>query len=119
MSKDPLGDQPIEDRFLKQMNAVAVALDDIFNPERAKKGRGVGFVLLVYLYGDQEGRCNYISNGAGRDEIVKMMHEQIARFVKDGTPDPGPAAVCVSCNGPTYNPRCEGCHEKELAEVKP
>lgn len=88
MSEHRLGDQPIEPAYRDRMNAVAHSLDEIFNPETFaphKRGidpskRKVGFVLLVFEFGEQEGRCNYISNGAQRDDIVKLMKEQIARF---------------------------------------
>jgi hypothetical protein len=49
------------------------------------KDRKTGFVLLVFPFGAQEGRCNYISNGADRRDIVTMMEEQIARF--EGQPE--------------------------------
>jgi hypothetical protein len=34
----------------------------------------------VFPFGDRSGRCNYISNGAERDDIVRMFKEQIKRF---------------------------------------
>ena len=43
------------------------------------EGRETGFVLMVFKFGD-EGRCNYISNGADRDDVVALMKEMIARF---------------------------------------
>jgi len=75
-----LGDGPIEDAYLDKMNAVARALDDVFNGEDRGQARNVGFVLLVFPYGSNEGRANYISNGADRDDIVRLFREQIARF---------------------------------------
>jgi len=83
--KYELGDAPIEEQFREQMRAVAGALDSIFNDEAKGPDRKVGFVLLVFEYGDKEGRCNYISNGADRDDIVTMMKEQIKRF--EGQPE--------------------------------
>ena len=47
--------------------------------------RKVGFVLMVYNFGDQPGRCNYISNGADRKDVVVLMREMIARF--EGQPE--------------------------------
>jgi hypothetical protein len=43
-----------------------------------------GFVLLVFPF-QGEGRCNYISNGADRRDIVVLMKEQIRRF--EGQPE--------------------------------
>jgi hypothetical protein len=95
MSKKPerLGDAPIEQEYRDQMNAIATALDQTFNPETFaphKRGidpakRKVGFVLLVFEYGEKEGRANFISNGADRKDIVTLFKEMIARF--EGQPD--------------------------------
>ena len=80
MTDHPLGDAAIEARFFKQMNDVAAGLDAVFNGSLRGKDRKIGFVLLVFPFGDDTGRCNYISNGADRRDIVKMFKEQIARF---------------------------------------
>ena len=75
-----LGDAPIEDRYHTDMEAVARALDTVFNGEAKGGDRDTGFVLLVFPYGDTEGRCNFISNGAAREDIVVMFKEMIRRF---------------------------------------
>jgi len=62
------------------MNDVARALDIAFNGDDHGAARKTGFVLLVFPFGSEDGRCNYISNGADRDDIVKLFREQIARF---------------------------------------
>jgi hypothetical protein len=87
-----IGDAPIEEKYRQKMEALAEALDKIFNGDDAmpmargvKSKRKTGFVLLVFPFGDTEGRCNYISNGADRGDIVTMMKEQIKRF--EGSPD--------------------------------
>jgi hypothetical protein len=80
-----LGDAPIEDRFRQQMNAIASVLDETLNGADRGKDRKVGFVLLVFPFGSTDGRCNYISNGADRKDIVVMMKEQIKRF--EGQPE--------------------------------
>lgn len=80
-----LGDGPIEGRFRETMEATAKGLDKIFNGDTRGTDRKVGFVLLVFPFGEREGRCNYISNGANRRDIVVMMKEQIARF--EGQPE--------------------------------
>lgn len=74
-----LGDAPIQPDLIETMNAVAAGLDKIFNGDSKGSARKNGFVLLVFPFGS-EGRCNYISNGADRRDIVVMMKEQIARF---------------------------------------
>lgn len=80
-----LGDAPIQTDYREKMNAVAAALDQLFNGETRGKDRATGFVLLVFPFGEQEGRCNYVSNGADRRDIITLMKEQIKRF--EGQPD--------------------------------
>jgi hypothetical protein len=80
-----LGDAPIEAKHHEQMNAVAGGLDKIFNGDAKGDDRAVGFVLMVFPFGSHEGRCNYISNGADRQDVVTLMKEMIARF--EGQPE--------------------------------
>lgn len=81
----PLGDAPIDPQYRIQMNAIAEGLDKIFNGEAKRGERKTGFVLLVFPFHSHEGRCNYISNGADRNDIVTLFKEQIKRF--EGQPD--------------------------------
>lgn len=75
-----LGDAPIEEKHRERMQHLAAALDEYFNGDAKGQDRKVGFVLMVFPFGAEDGRCNYISNGADRKEIVVLMKEQIARF---------------------------------------
>lgn len=79
-----LGDAPIQPEYYAQMNALASGLDEIFNGELKGADRSTGFVLLVFPFGDN-GRCNFISNGANRQDIVALFKEMIARF--EGQPE--------------------------------
>lgn len=85
MTKERLGDAPIEQAYREQMNAVAAALDKTFNDDAKGDDRKVGFVLLLFEYGEKEGRCNFISNGADRKDIVTLFKEMIKRF--EGQPE--------------------------------
>ena len=85
MTEHTLGDAPIEPAYRDTMNRVAGALDEAFNGVAKGQDRKVGFVLLVFPFGADDGRCNYISNGASREDIIIMMREQIARF--EGQPE--------------------------------
>ena len=85
MTDHTLGDAPIEAEHIAQMNYLARMLDKFFNGSNEGADREVGFVLLVFPYGDKEGRANYISNGADRRDIVTLFREQIARF--EGQPE--------------------------------
>lgn len=80
-----LGDAPIEESYRAQMNAVAAGLDDVFNGQARGADKKVGFVLMLFEYGSHDGRCNYISNGADRKDVVTLMKEMIARF--EGQPE--------------------------------
>lgn len=86
MSKHHLGDGPISPEYHAIMNKLAGELDDLFNPMRHMTGkRKTGFVLLTFEYGSTDGRCNFISNGADRKDIVVLFKEMIARF--EGQPE--------------------------------
>lgn len=77
---EKLGTGPIQSQYLEQMNAVARTLDEVFNGDAKGSAREIGFVLLVFPFGESKGRCNYISNGADRREIIKLLREQANRF---------------------------------------
>jgi hypothetical protein len=83
-----LGDAPIEPRLYELMNAIARGLDDVLNGDKKGKDRPNGFVLMVYPFENLahgDARCNYISNGADRKDVVALMKEMIARF--EGQPE--------------------------------
>ena len=86
MTKQTLGDAPIQEKYRAMMNAVAQALDTTFNGDAKGVAKETGFVLMLFPYGDVAGaRCNYISNGADRSDVVILMKEMIARF--EGQPE--------------------------------
>lgn len=74
---------PIEPEFHAKMNALAGTLDRTFNGDAKGDARKIGFVLLVFSFGD-ETRANYISN-ADRKGIVTTLKELVARF--EGQPE--------------------------------
>jgi hypothetical protein len=80
MTDHTLGDAEIDPKYRKRMNDVAAGLDAMFNGELRGANRKTGFVLLVFPFGSDDGRCNYISNGADRKDIITMLKEQIKRF---------------------------------------
>jgi hypothetical protein len=75
-----IGDAPIEPEYEAMMKGVARAVNEVFNGDAKVGERRTGFVLLVFPFGERDGRCNYISNGADRKDIVMLMREQIKRF---------------------------------------
>lgn len=80
-----LGDAPIERAYIEKMNRLARVIDEFFNGETKGATRETGFILLVFPFGEKEGRCNYISNGADRRDVVTLFREQIKRF--EGQPE--------------------------------
>lgn len=80
-----LGDAPVEEEYAAKMRAVMAAVDSFFNGDKRGSDRDVGFVLMVFPYGDKSGRCNYMSNGADRRDIIVLMKEMVARF--EGHPE--------------------------------
>lgn len=81
-----LGDAPVEAAYHEKMEAVARAINEFFNGDAPVGERKTGFVLMVFPFGDDaSGRCNYMSNGADRREVVTLMKEMIARF--EGQPE--------------------------------
>lgn len=80
-----LGDAPIEAAYREKMIDLVGAIDQFLNGEARGPDRKLGFVLMVFPFGDGPGRCNYISNGVDRGDVVTLMKEQVRRF--EGAPD--------------------------------
>jgi len=81
-----LGDAPVEAAYHDKMTAIMSALDDFINDGAKAPNKKVGIVVMMFPYGDTAtGRCNYMSNGADRRDIVTLMKEMIARF--EGQPE--------------------------------
>ena len=78
-----LGDAHVQEEVYQQMTACMKAMDEFLNGDKKGADRPWGIVVMMFPYGDVEGRCNYMSNGADRKDIVKLMHEMIARFQAD------------------------------------
>jgi hypothetical protein len=81
-----LGDGPVERDYRQAMAGVMQALDEFINgppgPDYVKR---TGIIVMMFPYGEVEGRCNFMSNGADRRDVVTLMKEMIARF--EGQPE--------------------------------
>lgn len=81
-----IGSGPVQPEYEFVLKNVADYLEDYFHgqlPIGSK--RTVGFVLMIFPFGQSEHhRCNYISN-ARREDIITMLKEQISYF--EGMPD--------------------------------
>jgi hypothetical protein len=78
--KNDLGDGPLEEKYREKMLLIGRGLDEIFNGETKGQDRQTGFILLVFPFGNDDGRCNYLSNGADRRDVILLLEEQLKRF---------------------------------------
>jgi hypothetical protein len=79
-----IGSGPVQEEYVQRMHAMAQVIDEHFNPQGPAK-REIGFVLMVFPFGDSsQGRCNYMSNAA-RADVITLLKEQLAYF--QGAPD--------------------------------
>ena len=65
------------------LDALARSLDQILNGKEVLEDKSLrknGFILLIFPYGENDGRANYVSNGARREDIIKMFEVQIERL---------------------------------------
>lgn len=83
--EDRLGDAPVSADYHEKMVAITRSLDVRFNGNAKGADRETGFVLLVFPFNSHDGRCNFMSNGADRKDIVVLFKEMIARF--EGQPE--------------------------------
>lgn len=83
--KNKLGDAPVDAEYHNTMIGVMRAVDEAFNGKAKAPDKKIGIVMLVFPYGDITGRCNFMSNGADRRDIVTLFKEMIARF--EGQPE--------------------------------
>jgi hypothetical protein len=70
----------VDAEYREKMTAIAQAIDELLNGKIGGPDRKAGFVLMVFPLGDKSSRCNYMSSGVDRRDIVALMKEMIARF---------------------------------------
>ena len=76
-------DQTAPERLQDFLSSIAAALDQILNGKEVLKDktlRKTGFILMIYPYGSIDDRCNFITNGATRTEIIARLKTQIQTF---------------------------------------
>lgn len=71
------GNGPID--LSEFMRKLAEGIDKILNGQDLTD-RQNGFVLLVFPFNDGSGQCNYISNGADREDMLRMFKFQVERL---------------------------------------
>ena len=85
--ENELGNQPVEQKFHDTLTAVMKTIDGLFNGAPITGEKQTGIVMFLFPYGDRAGRVNYISNGANRNDVCRMMEEQLIRFKTDRDDD--------------------------------
>lgn len=108
--------EPIQPEMRQQMNAIAHALDEVFNgPKQPGVSPRVGFLLLTAEFGRiDDGRVNYISNGR-RADMVAMLREVLARF--EGRAHAAPGAPAMTAPRRIRLSRAKGWRKPEGAVV--
>lgn len=67
------------------MIAIMRTLDEFANPGLRGKDRKNAIVVMMFEFGTAPGRCNFMSNGVDRKDLVILMKEMVARF--EGQPE--------------------------------
>jgi hypothetical protein len=63
-----------DDAAREKLIALMKSLDCMFNGHDSDTDAKItGIVLLVFPFGDHEGRISYLSNGAKRSDVARMM----------------------------------------------
>jgi|SRR6187397_2703316 len=67
------------------LQALAISLDRVLNGEKVisetlNVKRINGFVLMAFPFGDAEGKCHYVSNGASRSDIIRLFEMQLKQL---------------------------------------
>lgn len=75
-----LGDGPVDLEYHAKMQAIMQTVDEFMNDCASGSDRQVGIVILTFPLGATDGRCNFMSNGADRRDLVVMFKEMISRF---------------------------------------
>jgi hypothetical protein len=74
------GDAPVQEKYKEQMIAIITTVNKFFNGDAPVGKRKIAVVLMTFPFGDGPGRCNYMSNGVSREDMVVLFKEQAARF---------------------------------------
>lgn len=67
------------------LSSIAFALDRLLNGEQIatnplEADRKNGFLLLLFPYGEHEGRANMVGNGANREDIIRLLERQLEKL---------------------------------------
>lgn len=72
---------PIEEKHAGAMKQLGRVIDDWLNQGKGKK---VGFVLLMFDFGEKpNGRMNYLSN-AERESMLRALQELVGQMEREG-----------------------------------
>lgn len=79
--------KPSEMLNREALQALALSLDTILNGKKSvleidqsPLPRLNGFVLMVFPFGSADAKCHYVSNGASREDIIRLFKEQLKQL---------------------------------------
>lgn len=80
-----MSDDKVSEAYRQQMHAIAETLDEFLNPGLQGDDRKIGFAVLIFPFGEtHDGRVNWISNAANRQDMAALMKEMIVRWEGKG-----------------------------------
>jgi hypothetical protein len=79
-------DQVFEAALRFGMHRVGKYLDHVFNGDAQGPDRPLGFVLIVFPYGQHDSTdcVSSMSNGANRKDVARLFRAMIANFEREG-----------------------------------
>jgi hypothetical protein len=88
------------------LQALAISLDRVLNGEKVISDtlsvkRVNGFVLMAFPFGDADGKCHYVSNGAGRSDIIRLFEMQLKQLKAAEDLEMRNGALLPGLGGPT------------------
>jgi hypothetical protein len=72
---------PLDPRYQDKLVAMARTLEELLNEGARGNDRKIGFCILMFPFGEvPDGRINYVSNGARREDMIGAFRELADRF---------------------------------------
>ena len=71
-------DKAVHEYILQKTHLSAKVIDKYFNDDPDNKD--IGFILLVFPIGEDQGRCNYVSNKVPRENAKRILEAQAKRL---------------------------------------
>jgi hypothetical protein len=66
--------------FRKQLETIALGVDEQLNAGAKGEARQFGFVMLVFPMNVRDGEVTYLSNNVRRKHVLDLLKEQVIRL---------------------------------------